>query len=43
MNFPENITKDEKEAFEKMRSSDSMLPGKKEKENFFNRFKKIFD
>ncbi len=41
--IPENISKDEKEAFEKMRTSNNMQPGKKEKENFFNRFKKIFD
>jgi molecular chaperone DnaJ len=41
--IPENVSKDEKEAFEKMRTSNNMQPGKKEKENFFNRFKKIFD
>jgi len=41
--IPENLSRDEKEAFEKLRSSDNMKPGATAKSNFFNRFKKMFE
>ena len=40
---PENLSKEEKEMFEKMKGSDNMLPSNSQKQNFFNRFKKIFE
>ena len=41
--IPEKLSKDEKDMFEKMKGSDNMCPSKSQKENFFNRFKKIFE
>ncbi len=41
--IPENLSRDEKETFEKLRTSDNMKPGATAKNNFFNRFKKMFE
>ena len=41
--IPESLNAEERAAFEKLRESDNMRPSKKSKENFFNRFKKIFE
>ena len=41
--IPENLSREEKETFEKLRSSDNMKPGATAKNNFFNKFKKMFE
>lgn len=41
--IPENLSKEEKETFEKLRDSDNMRPGASAKESFFSRFKKMFE
>ncbi len=41
--IPENLSRDEKDTFEKLRTSENMKPGATAKSNFFNRFKKIFE
>ena len=41
--IPENLSREEKEAFEKLRTSENMKPGATAKNNFFNRFKKMFE
>ena len=41
--IPENLSSDEKEMIEKLRSSSNMKPGRTAKDNFFNRFKKMFE
>ena len=41
--IPENISRDEKEIFEKLRSSENMKPGASAKSNFFQKFKSMFD
>ena len=40
---PRNLSKEEKEMFEKMRESENMRPKAEEKDNFFKRFKKMFE
>ncbi|MBR4405638.1 MAG: molecular chaperone DnaJ, partial [Bacteroidaceae bacterium] len=40
--IPETLQKDEVQMFEKMKESDSFIPNSTSKNNFFNRFKKIF-
>ena len=40
---PQTLTKDEKEAFEKMRESDNMKPESGNKESFFSKFKRQFE
>ena len=40
---PEKLSKEEREMFEKMRGSENMRPSNSQKQNFFNRFKKIFE
>ena len=40
---PRNLSKEEKEMFEKMRESENMKPKADEKESFFKRFKKMFE
>ena len=40
--IPETLQKDEVQMFEKMKESDSFTPNSTTKNNFFNRFKKIF-
>lgn len=40
---PQTLTKDEKEAFEKMRESDNMKPESSTKESFFSKFKRQFE
>ncbi len=41
--IPENLSRDEKEAFEKLRTSDNMKPGATAKNNFFQKFKRMFE
>ncbi len=41
--IPENLSRDEKEMIEKLRTSDNMKPGATAKNNFFNKFKKMFE
>ena len=41
--IPENLSREEKETFEKLRTSENMKPGATAKNNFFNRFKKMFE
>ena len=41
--IPENLSREEKEAFEKLRTSENMKPGATAKSNFFNKFKKMFE
>ncbi len=41
--IPENLSREEKEAFEKLRTSENMKPGAIAKSNFFNKFKKMFE
>ena len=41
--IPENLSRDEKETIEKLRTSDNMKPGAAAKSNFFNKFKKMFE
>jgi len=41
--IPENLSRDEKEAIEKLRTSDNMKPGASAKANFFQRFKRMFE
>ena len=41
--IPENLSREEKEMFEKLRTSDNMKPGATAKNNFFNKFKKMFE
>ena len=41
--IPENLSREEKETFEKLRTSENMKPGATAKSNFFNRFKKMFE
>ena len=41
--IPENLSHEEKETFEKLRTSENMKPGATAKSNFFNRFKKMFE
>ena len=40
---PRNLSKEEKEMFEKMRESENMKPKAEERESFFKRFKKMFE
>ncbi|MCR4593045.1 MAG: molecular chaperone DnaJ [Bacteroidaceae bacterium] len=40
---PRNLSKEEKEMFEKMRESKNMKPKAEEKESFFRKFKKMFE
>ncbi len=40
---PKNLNKEEREMFEKMRSSENMTPKADEKDNFFKKFKKMFE
>ncbi len=40
---PENLNKEEKELFEKIRNNENMKPSPANKNTFFNRFKKIFE
>ena len=41
--IPESLSREEKETFERLRTSDNMKPGLAAKSNFFNRFKKMFE
>ena len=41
--IPENLSREEKEAFEKLRTSENMKPGASAKANFFQKFKKMFE
>ena len=41
--IPENLSREEKEAFEKFRTSDNMKPGASAKANFFQKFKRMFE
>ena len=41
--IPENLSREEKETIEKLRTSDNMKPGASAKANFFQRFKRIFE
>ncbi|MGM9675760.1 MAG: molecular chaperone DnaJ [Bacteroidaceae bacterium] len=41
--IPETLDKDEKQMFEKMKGSDNMQPSTTSRNNFFNRFKKMFN
>ena len=41
--IPENLSREEKETIEKLRTSDNMKPGATAKSNFFNKFKKMFE
>ncbi|MCR5849733.1 MAG: molecular chaperone DnaJ [Bacteroidaceae bacterium] len=41
--IPENLSREEKDTFEKLRTSDNMKPGASAKSNFFNKFKKMFE
>jgi molecular chaperone DnaJ len=41
--IPEDLSREEKDIFEKLRSSENMKPGATVKENFFQRFKKMFE
>jgi molecular chaperone DnaJ len=41
--IPENLSREEKETFEKLKQSENMKPGATAKNNFFNRFKKMFE
>ena len=41
--IPENLSREEKETFEKLRTSDNMRPGASAKANFFQKFKKMFE
>ena len=41
--IPENLSREEKETFEKLRTSDNMKPGASAKANFFQKFKKMFE
>jgi len=41
--IPENLSRDEKEAIEKLRTSDNMKPGASAKASCFQRFKKMFE
>ena len=41
--IPEKLSREEKETFEKLRTSENMKPGATAKNNFFNRFKKMFE
>lgn len=41
--IPENLSKDEQKMFEKMRNSENMQPNPSAKENFFSKFKKMFE
>ena len=40
---PETLSRDEREAFEKMRKSDNFTPNQSTKSKLFNRFKQMFD
>ena len=40
---PKNLSKEEREMFEKMRESENMRPRAEEKESFFGKFKKMFE
>ena len=41
--IPENISRDEKETFEKLRTSENMKPGASAKATFFQKFKRMFE
>ncbi len=41
--IPENLSREEKETFEKLRTSDNMKPGATAKNNFFQKFKRMFE
>ena len=41
--IPENLSREEKETFEKLRASDNMKPGATAKNNFFQKFKRMFE
>ena len=41
--IPENLSREEKETFEKLRTSNNMKPGASAKANFFQRFKRMFE
>ncbi|MGL5228836.1 MAG: molecular chaperone DnaJ [Bacteroidales bacterium] len=40
---PENLTSDDKKALENLKKADSFTPTKEKKENFFKKFKHLFD
>jgi molecular chaperone DnaJ len=40
--IPETLSREKKEAFEKMRNSENMKPSTSSKNNFFKKFKNIF-
>lgn len=40
--IPETLSKEEKEAFQKMQSSDNFVPNANQKSNFFDKFKSFF-
>ena len=41
--IPETLSREEKEAFEKMRTSDNFRPNQSAKSKIFNRFKQMFE
>ena len=41
--IPETLNRDEKQMFEKMVGSENFAPSKSQSDNFFNRFKKMFE
>ena len=41
--IPETLSREEKDTFEKLRTSENMKPGASAKANFFQKFKKIFE
>ena len=41
--IPENLSREEKETFDKLRTSENMKPGASAKANFFQKFKKMFE
>ena len=41
--IPETLSRDEKQAFEKMRQSDNFQPNQSTKSKIFNRFKQMFE
>ncbi|MBR0433564.1 MAG: molecular chaperone DnaJ [Bacteroidaceae bacterium] len=41
--IPETLSREEKQALEKMQQSDNFRPSQSSKNNFFNRFKQMFD
>ena len=41
--IPENLSREEKESIEKLRTSENMKPGASAKASFFDKFKKMFE